>query len=187
MTMKRAFLLHGVGGNETEYFWFADTKAYLEANGYEVWWPALPNPDRPRLDDSLYFLENNHPGMDEETILIGHSSACPLILSFLQNAHTQVSQVVLVAGYYERFEDKEIQNAMLGTGYDWSAIRQSAKEIIMINSDNDPWGCTDLYARNAMGKLHATMVVATGQGHMGSDSFKQPYAEFPILKRLLKV
>lgn len=31
--MKTAILLHGTGGSDADYFWFADTKQYLESGG----------------------------------------------------------------------------------------------------------------------------------------------------------
>ncbi len=69
--------------------------------------------------------------------------------------------------------------------YDWEAIKHSAKEIVLINSDNDPWGCDDKQARPVAEKLVATFILAKGQGHMGSATFNQPYREFTLLKELL--
>lgn len=83
--MKTAFLLHGTGGNDTDYFWFSDIKAYLEQQGYEVWWPQLPHADEPVFQETLESVENNMPAFDENTIVIGHSSSCPLLLSWLQH------------------------------------------------------------------------------------------------------
>lgn len=47
--MKQAILLHGSGGSDKDYFWFADTKKHLESKGYTVWWPLLPDTDHPEL------------------------------------------------------------------------------------------------------------------------------------------
>ncbi|MEK7577324.1 MAG: hypothetical protein AAB492_01730 [Patescibacteria group bacterium] len=30
------------------------------------------------------------------------------------------------------------------------------------------------------------MIIRHGEGHMGSDSFKQPYKEFPFLVKLIE-
>jgi hypothetical protein len=43
--MKTAILLHSTGGRDSDYYWFADTRQYLETNGYKVWWPLLPHTD----------------------------------------------------------------------------------------------------------------------------------------------
>lgn len=74
---------------------------------------------------------------------------------------------------------------MLTRNFDWEKVKANTKNIVLINSDNDPWNCTDAQAREPAKKLGAQFVFAKGEGHMGSDSFKQPYREFPILKDLL--
>lgn len=183
--MKQAILLHGTGGSDIDYFWFADTKKYLEKNGYSVWWPLLPNTNNPDMEETVNFVEQNMPAVDEETIIIGHSSACPLILHMLEFFKISVRQVILVAGYYVQISDES--NSMLPDSFNWKEIKGKAGEFILINSDNDPWKCDDSQAREAASKLEAPLIVNFGQGHMGSGTFNQPYKEFPLLKKLLKV
>jgi predicted alpha/beta hydrolase family esterase len=184
--MKTAFLLHGTGGSDTEYFWFKDTKEYLESRGYSVWWPLLPNTEKPDLTDSLDFLKANAPACDDQSIIIGHSSACPLILSFLQELGAPIKQAILVAGYYEKFEEGNIANLMLEANYDWERIKRNSPEILFLNSDNDPWGCSDIKAKDAATSLQAPLIVMSGQGHMGSLTYHQTYEKFDLLKRLIK-
>lgn len=180
--MRNAWLLHGTGGSDTDYFWFADTKDYLEDRGFEVWWPLLPNTDKPELEETRDFVEEKMPLLTEDTLIIAHSSACPMLLSFLQ----YVRQAILVSGFYRPIDDEGISELMLQKEeYDWQAIRGAAKEILLINSDDDPWGCDDKQARPVAIKLQSPLIVASGQGHMGSGSFNQPYREFRLLKRLL--
>ncbi|HUC88299.1 MAG TPA: alpha/beta hydrolase [Candidatus Binatia bacterium] len=186
--MKKAWLLHGTGGSAKDYFWFTNTKQYLESKGYEVWWPLLPNTDKPELVKTRNFMEDDdvHFVWDKETIIIAHSSACPLMLHLLQYFKTSVKQVILVSGFYQPIDDEGFSELMLQKEeYDWQAVKDAAKEIILINSDNDPWGCDDKQARPVAIKLEAPLIVATGQGHMGSGTYNQPYKEFPLLKRLV--
>lgn len=183
--MKTAWLLHGTGGSDTDYFWFEDTKKYLDSKGYKVWWPALPNTNKPEFEETRNYIEEHMPAIDEDTIIIGHSSACPLLLNLLQYFKVKVKQVILVSGYYEQISDEA--NAMLPESFDWEAIKQHASEIILINSDNDPWQCNDKQARPAAKKLNAKFIFAEGQGHMGSVTFSQPYREFKLLKELLAI
>jgi predicted alpha/beta hydrolase family esterase len=185
--MKTAWLLHGTGGSDNDYFWFEDTKVFLESKGYSVWWPLLPNTEKPNLENTRNYIEENMPVIDKETIIIGHSSACPVILTFLQNVKVHVKQAVLVAGFYKSIDDEGFSELMLqNEEYDWQAIKQGASEIILINSDNDPWGCDDKQARPVAEKLGAKFILAEDQGHMGSGTFEQPYKEFKLLKDLLK-
>lgn len=184
--MKVAVLLHGTDGSDTDYFWFADTKQYLEAKGYNVWWPLLPDTDKPELQKSLQFLAENIPDLDEESIIITHSSACPLVLSYLENSQLKIKQVILVSGFYQSIDDEGFSELMLQKiPYDWQKIKNTANEIILINSDNDPWGCDDKQARPVAEKLGAKFILADGQGHMGSSSFNQPYRDFSLLKSLI--
>jgi len=188
--MKQAVLLHGTGGSDNDYFWFADTKAYLESKGYEVWWPLLPHTNKPKLEETLAFVEENMPVLDEESIIIGHSSACPLILSLLENNMLHIKQAVLVSGYYapipNPLEEGTMQTNLLPEdGFDYDRILGSADEIVLVNSDNDPWGCTDKQARPVAEALEAKFVLAKGMGHMGSGTFNQPMPELPLLKDLL--
>lgn len=189
--MKQAVLLHGTGGSNSDYFWFADTKAYLESKGYEVWWPLLPHTNKPKLEESLAFVEENMPVLDEESIIIAHSSGCPLVLSLLENNFMHVKQVVLVAGFYEPLDenvDAGLSLLMLPEdGFDYDRILGSANEIVLVNSDNDPWGCTDKQARPVAEALDAKFVLAKGMGHMGSGTFNQPMPKLPLVKELLSV
>lgn len=186
--MKQAILLHGTGGSDKDYFWFEDIRNYLEDHDYKVWWPLLPNTDKPNITESLNFVKANLPTIAEETIIIGHSSGCPLILSLLEQLNINVKQVILVSGFYASLNDDGYSDLMLPKeGFNWEEIKKSAKEIILINSDNDPWGCDDKQARPAAEKLGAKFILAEGQGHMGSTTFNQPYKEFLLLKELLKI
>jgi uncharacterized protein len=182
--VKTAFLLHGTGGNDKDYFWFGDIKAYLERQGYSTWWPQLPNTDSPDFEETLNFIEQNIPLFGEQTIVIGHSSSCPLILSWLQHIRTPIKQVILVAGYYEPMEG-DATSLLQKEEFNWAAIKSAAKEIIIINSDNDPWGCDDKQARPTAEKLGAKFILSKGEGHMGSGTYNQPYKEFPLLKELI--
>lgn len=184
--MKQAILLHGTGGSDTDYFWFEDTKKFLEQNGYAVWWPLLPNTNKPSLQETVEYIEEKMPAVDEDSIIIAHSSACPLILHMLQYLQIQLKQVVLVAGYYQSISDESTSMLPSG-GFEWDEIRNKAQNFVFINSDNDPWKCNDEQARGAAEALQAPLIINFGQGHMGSASFKQPYREFPLLKKLLEV
>ncbi len=183
---KQAILLHGTGGSDIDYFWFEDTKKYLESKGYIVWWPLLPSTEKPNLQETVEFLEKEMPSLDEESIFIAHSSACPLVLHLLESFDVRVKQVILVAGYYQSISD-ESTSMLPENGFKWFEIREKSEQFFFINSDNDPWKCTDEQARVAAETLQSPLIVNYGQGHMGSGAFNQPYREFPLLKKLLEV
>jgi hypothetical protein len=64
-------------------------------------------------------------------------------------------------------------------------MKSHFKDIIFINSDNDPWGCTDVQGRIMFDHLGGTQVIVH-EGHMGSTTHKQPYKEFPLLLKLIE-
>lgn len=186
--MHQAVLLHGTGGSSEDYFWFADTKQFLESCGYDVWWPQLPHTENPELAESMEFIESKMPLLGEEGVIIAHSSSCPLVLTYLQHRVKPIKQAVLVAGFYESIDEEGFSARMLQKEeWDWQAIKKAAKEIVFINSDNDPWGCDDKQARGVAEKLGAKFIFAEGQGHMGSGSFSQPYREHTLVKTALKI
>ena len=182
-----AILLHGTGGSDTDYFWFADTKKFLEEHGYKVWWPQLPNTEKPNIEETEDYIVDFWPDIDEDTIIIGHSSACPVILDILRWLKIEIKQAILVVGFYQSLNDDGYSDLMLPKDFDFKESAKHAKEIILINSDNDPWGCDDKQARPIAKKLGAKFILAERQGHMGSGTYNQPYREFPILKEILAV
>jgi predicted alpha/beta hydrolase family esterase len=93
---------------------------------------------------------------------------------------------ILVAGYARQKGERKVPELILQDDYDWKKIKKNVKEIIFINSDNDPWGCNDIEGRYMFDHLGGTQIILHGEGHMGSDTFKQPYKEFPLLVKLIE-
>lgn len=179
--MKSASIFHGTGGTP-EHFWFPYLKQQLENRDYAVWLPQLPDTKKPNIGVWLPFaIEGGKYTSD--TVLVGHSAGCPLILSLLEKIPTKVALAVLVAGFTEPLDDDP--EPILQKEYDWNRIRSHANHFIFINSDNDPWGCDDTAGRKMFDKLGGTLIVRNGEGHMGSDSFNQPYRKFPLLPALI--
>src|SRR3989344_2796619 len=141
--MTNAIILHGTGCNPG-LFWYPYIKKHLESKGYEVWVPLLPNNDHPRIDECLDFILKNAK-FDSSTILIGHSSGCPLILSILERINVKVSKAVLVAGFARPLSEKP--EPMVQDEFSWERIRKNCNDFIIINSADDPWGCTDKEGR----------------------------------------
>lgn len=180
--MKNAIMLHGTSCRP-DSFWFPSIKRFLENRGYEVWAPALPQPDAPDLTVQLPFIMKN--GMfSEETIIIGHSAGVPLALAVLEQSPLCIRKAILVAGF-ARPLGKEGDHAAIVKEYDWQRVREHVAELFVINSDNDPWGCTDREGKYITDRTGGTLIILYGEGHMGSDAFQQPYKEFPLLQRLL--
>ena len=156
------------------------TQRESKSLGYQVSIPELPDTDNPDL--AKWLPRALQEKFDGETVLIGHSSGCPLILSILENIKVKVKKSILVAGFSTLLPDG--MATILQEKYDWEKIKSNCGEFIFINSDNDPWGCDDKQGRNLYDHLGGTLII-WHQGHMGSDTFKQPYKEFPFLIKLV--
>ncbi len=181
--MKNAIILHGTGTQNTS-FWFPWLKEALEAHDYSVWLPQLPNDARPNLKEWLPFVLQNGT-FTPETILVGHSAGSQLILSILENLPIQIKQAVLVSGYAQglRLHAATDEPAPL----DWNKMKNKTKQLTFINSDNDPWECDATQGRIMLGHLGGVLIIPKGEGHMGSDTYKQPYKEFPLLLKQLDI
>jgi len=177
--MKNAIILHGTEC-KPEDFWYMWLKKELEDNGYRVELPYREDMNRVPIAEYLPHIMAEHT-LDDETILIGHSSGVPLILSMLQATSQKIHKAVLVAGFSEPLPGTH--DVILQENYDWDMIKQHAREFIIINSDNDPWGCDDKQGRKLFDNLGGTLVIRH-DGHFGSNTMNQPYKEFPLLKTL---
>ncbi len=179
--MKNAIILHGTGDSPEKY-WFPWLKKELEARGYEVWLPALPNPEYPNLADWLPFILE-HGKFTDETVIIGHSAGAQIILSVLENLPGKIRKAILVSGYAKALR-KYPEHKKDSGEYGWDEIKGKADEFIFINSDNDPWGCDNEQGKIMQERLGGRLIVRH-DGHMGSTTYNQPYKEFPLLLKLI--
>ena len=97
----------------------------------------------------------------------------------------KISQAILVAGfsYYPGGD------GILKPAYDWEKIRSNVEEMVIINSDNDPYGHDDVRGRIMLEMLNmdgSIQIIMKGQKHMCVDETDQKYKEFPLLLRLIK-
>jgi serine hydrolase len=136
--MKNAIILHGTSCIP-DSFWQPSIKSFLEKNGYKVSVPLLPDADIPDLEKWLPVALKNC-NYNEDSIIIGHSAGGPLVLSVLENINVQIHKAILVAGYARKKGDEKPE-LILQDKYNWKKIKSNVKDLIFINSDNDPWGC----------------------------------------------
>jgi len=183
--MKNAIIFHGTGCTPDSY-WFPSIKKHLETLGYDVSAPQLPDQDNPTLANWLPVALGGV--FTEETVIIGHSAGGPLVLSVLENIKVQIHKAILVAGFARplRGDNGKVQ-PILQSKYNWEKIKKSAKDIIYLNSDNDPWTIDHEEGLYMYRKTGGTLIIREGEGHMGSDSFHQPYTKFLLLEKLLEM
>lgn len=179
--MKKAIIFHGTDCKPEDY-WYQWLGKQLEARGYKVEIPYYPDINHEPIDLFLPRVLAAHT-LDSDTVIIGHSAGGPLLLSILENVNQPLTQAILVAGYSMR-PPGEVKDPVLQDSYDWEKIKANGKDIIFINSVNDPWGCDAEQGRIMFDKLGGTQIVKN-DGHFGSTTYNQPYPEFPLLGRLV--
>lgn len=175
--MKRAFIVHGWDGYPEEC-WFPWLKKELEAKGFQVFVPQLPDAPKPRIQNWVPALMSVVGSVDRDTYFVGHSTGCKTILCYLnqQPAATRVGGIVLVGPWLTKLktlaeeapEDQIIAQEWLDAPLDWEKIRTTTGQSVGVFSDNDQY--VDLLDAQVMKeKLGSSIVVEHQLGHMGTD------------------
>jgi hypothetical protein len=179
-TMKRAFIIHGWGGNPKEA-WFPWLKKELEKRGFKAVVPQMPDAEHPKIKTWTNYLKKIVGKPDEQTYFVGHSIGCQTIIRYLEKLpkKAKVGGAVLVAGFIqlnldaiekEEPESSKIAMPWLKAPINWAKIKSHTKKFISIFSDNDPY-VSDLINRKAFkSKLNARIIMEKKKGHMGGDS-----------------
>jgi predicted alpha/beta hydrolase family esterase len=175
--MKQAIIIHGTGGTP-ESFWTPWLKQQLTSIGYKVHTPQMPDTDNPRLDTWLPFLQENYT-LTEDTLLIGHSAGCPIILSWLENSLQPINKAILVSGFVTQIND--FVAPVIQDEYDYPKIKNQAKQFVLINSTRDPWSCNKHESDIMFEKLGGIQILVDGDSHFGSDAFNDPCPHLPII------
>jgi predicted alpha/beta hydrolase family esterase len=181
LELKNAIIFHGTDDNP-ERHWYGWLGKELEADGYKVEIPDNPEINKEPIATFLPKVLKKH-SFDESTILVGHSAGGPLILSILEYIDIQIAKAVLVAGYSVHPDD-QMEDPILQEVYDWDKINRNVREIVFINSVNDPWNCDDKQGRIMFDHLGGTQIILN-DGHFGSVTKGQVYDKFPLLKTLV--
>jgi predicted alpha/beta hydrolase family esterase len=180
--MPHLVLLHGMDATSDDQ-WVPSIKTQFEERGWKVDALDIPDSDNPALQHWLQHF-NEQVTLTEDSVLVGHSMGCPVILSVIEVSKIKLKKAILVAGFVEPIVDAV--TPILPNEYNWSQIKANCAEFVFINSDNDPYDCTDKQGRIMMDNLGGTQIIMSGEGHFGTSEFNQPYPEFPLLIKLIE-
>lgn len=171
--MKRAFIIHGWDGNPDEA-WLAWLRLELEKKNILVVAPQMPNTGEPKIDEWVPYLAELVGAPDEETYFVGHSIGCQTIMRYLETIYPQkVGGAIFVAGWFhlenlEGPEEEAIAKPWIEMPIDLAKVKNSAKKIIAIFSENDPFvPLTDKSIFQK--KLGAEIAVEKDGGHFTED------------------
>lgn len=188
--MKRAFIIHGWGGNSKEG-WFPWLKSKLEKRGFKVYAPNMPDSECPKIKAWVSCLKKLVGRADKDTYFVGHSIGCQAILRYLETLpkNAKVGGAVFVAGWtnlkLKAIEDEEPGSSKIAMPWIkkkivWNKILRHSKKFISLFSDNDPF----VYLADSKifrAKLHSKIIVQHNKGHF-SGTKKLPVALNSVLK-----
>lgn len=176
---KRVFIIHGWEGSPEEpmFMWL---KTELEAVGFEVTIPTMPNPELPQIKSWLKKIKETVTNPNDQTYFIGHSVGCQAILRYLETLpdKIQVAGVVLVVPWMELDAQtiKEEGPEVVEEARPWmespiyfGKVRAHLEKAVAIFSDNDPYirsSQQDLFKD----KIGAEIILEPGKGHFDRAS-----------------
>jgi predicted alpha/beta hydrolase family esterase len=187
---KRIFIVHGWGGHPEEG-WLPWLKQQLEANGFDVHIPQLPETDSPHINAWVPALAAAVGTADGETYFVGHSMGCQTIARYLASLQgdVKIGGAVFVAGFFKRLtglngpEENAIGDEWLKSPLDLNVVRSHLKGSVAIFSDNDPFVPEENVAayRDILG---SEIISLHTRGHFsGSDGATElPEARDAVLK-----
>jgi len=183
MTFKNAIILHGTMGSP-DINWFQWLKNELTAKDIQVWLPQLPNPSQPSLRQEADYIHAECPfAINEQTLIIGHSSGAILALILAQENKTPVGAVVAVSVFHDNSLKWDANNSLFDVDFDWTAIQAGALKLLFVHSDNDPYVPLE-QAQFVADNCQAEIVVVQNQGHFNLER-SAAYRAFPKLLELL--
>lgn len=128
-------ILHGFTGRADQNFipWLKKT---LEAKGYTVQAPQMPDTEDPKQDEQVEYVLKNCT-LDENTVLIGHSLGGAVAMKILEKLDKNIKELLLVAPAVEpSFSSKKrIFWDNFDFTYDYEKISRRAGKILIL-SDN---------------------------------------------------
>ena len=176
--MKKIYLIHGWDGSPEEpmHQWM---KKELEQKGFSVSVPEMPDPEVPKIETWIPFLEKNIQDLDENSYLIGHSVGCQAVLRFMEtlSSEIKIAGVILIAPWMhldqqtireEGEEMVEIAKPWMETPFDWEKVKSHTNNFTCLLSDDDPYvplSNKELFEKN----LNAKIIIEHNKGHYTED------------------
>jgi predicted alpha/beta hydrolase family esterase len=172
--MIRVVFVPGNGNSTTKDNWFPKLKAGLEKNNIEVIAVEFPDPDLARECYWIPFLRDELK-VDENTILVGHSSGAIAAMRFAEQ-HKILGSVLVGAYHTDLDMEAEKLSGYFTRSFEWEKIRTNQEWVALFASTDDPWIPID-EPRYISSQLMCEYHEYNDQGHFGGDYFKSDFPE----------
>ena len=171
----KVIFIPGNGGGSPKDNWFPYVKDTLEGAGVQVIAAKFPDPYLSRSSFWLPFLLEEL-SVDEDTVLIGHSSGAVAAMRFAEK-YKILGSVLVSACYTDLGIEVEKQSGYFDLPWNWERIGFNQKWTVLFASQDDKLIPID-EPRHIHQQLNCEYHEFTNQGHFGYDNFK---SEFPEL------
>jgi hypothetical protein len=189
-------ILHGTFGSPQSN-WFPWLKEELESRGKDVLVPQLPvdneleafkiyketgkwqNKNQTLENWIKKFQKDIQPWIDDNTIVIAHSSSPLLILHIIERFNIKFNDAIFVSPFFKRITVEgpyDIANNSLykeNNDFDWKKIIKHIDKRFVFYSDNDPFINMDIF-NHAITNLKAESFLIHNGGHLGSERKEFP-------------
>jgi len=188
---NRVFIVHRWDGTP-DADWYPWLRDELEAKGFKVTVPAMPDTSEPKIGAWVSHLRKVVGQPDEDTYFIGHSIGCQTIMRYLETLPkgSKIGGMVFVAGWLllrnlENEEVEEIARPWLTTPIDFPRIKERTGKITVFLSSNDPFDCSKENEIDFKETLGARVFMETNMGHFTTED---GVSKIPaVLKELLRM
>lgn len=153
----------------------------FEKLGIDAHGPLMPEPEFAPMDVWLPYLENEMV-VDENTILIGHSSGAVAAMRYAETH--KVKGLILVSGGYTDLDDEtEKKSGYFDKPWNWEAIKENTEWIVQFHSKDDPYiPLTE--AEFIHEKLDSEFTLFEDKGHLSAEG--DGVTEVPEIVEIVK-
>ena len=175
--MKKAYLIHGWGGNPNSEGWFSWLREECKKRDIELIIPAMPDTNSPKIDEWINKIEETVSlNYNQEVYFIGHSIGCQAIMRYLDKINKKINGIVFVAPWMKldmntiKKESKkvlDIAKPWVETPINFNKVKKLSGKIRGIFSDNDPYvplSETKFFKE----KLGAEIIIKENEGHFNN-------------------
>lgn len=179
--MVKIILMPGNGGTTIEDSWYPSVKKAFQENGFEVVARTFPDNVLARASYWLPFMRDELR-VDENTVLIGHSSGAVAAMRYAEEH--KILGSVLVGTYWTHLNiESEIQSGYFGEPWQWQQMKKNQEWSMVFASSDDPY-IPISEPRFVAEQLASDYVEYSDKGHFLSEQF--PELVRAVIKKIQK-
>ncbi len=178
--MKTVLIIHGIGGHAGIHWqqWLHDQ---LQAKGYRVLMPELPNADHPDRNTWIEVIQKEIADINtQDLIIVGHSLGVTTALDLIED--TAVAGLVSVAGFAEAYGAELNEYFLQEKHIDFSKVAKNLQWSSVVYGNDDPYVAQEAL-KYVASSLEVKPIVIDGGGHLNTDT---GFTAFPTLLEIIE-